>query len=67
MRSFLSLEAESQNVILGVPATGFELVVPWPSGPVDVVSVEAAIAAFHRRHVWALGLLISPRLMPGSK
>ena len=40
---------------------------PWPSGPVDVVSVEAAIAAFHRRHVWALGLLISPRLMPGSK
>jgi N-methylhydantoinase A len=29
---------------------GFELVVPWPSGPVDVASVEAAIAAFHRRH-----------------
>jgi N-methylhydantoinase A len=24
--------------------------VPWPSGPVDVVSVEAAIAAFHRRN-----------------
>jgi N-methylhydantoinase A len=29
---------------------GFELVVPWPSGAVDAASVEAAVAAFHRRH-----------------
>jgi N-methylhydantoinase A len=29
---------------------GFELVVPFPSGAVDAAGVEAAIAAFHRRH-----------------
>jgi N-methylhydantoinase A len=29
---------------------GFELFVPWPPGPVDGTSLDAAIALFHRRH-----------------
>jgi N-methylhydantoinase A len=29
---------------------GFELVVPFPSGPVDVAAIETVIAAFHREH-----------------
>jgi hypothetical protein len=49
-RSYLTAPECQRRASLRYRHQGFELVVPWPSGRVDVVSVEAAIAAFHRRH-----------------